>query len=100
MTESRTLRTSNGLVATEPFPFTGAVTQVRSSGLMQIQNLQGLVGLTVLVHGPDGLRPGDKVFVPGRDVKAPYGTSKHLLPDGREAILVPATAVVMVEVQS
>jgi hypothetical protein len=86
------MKTLNDLICATPFPFTGAQTETRGSGLKQVANFTGLVGLRVLADGPDGVQKGDTVYVSGRDVKT-YGQNKFKLPDGTECIFVPKSSV-------
>lgn len=89
-------RTINDAVCATPFPFTGTQTEKRASGLQQISNYTGLVALTALAAGPDGIQKGDVIFVSGKDVKT-YGNQKMKLPDGTECIFVPKSSVFLVE---
>jgi hypothetical protein len=89
------METLNDEICCEPFSFTGLEKERRASGLIQVSNYVGLVGLKVLAGGC-GLAPGDTVLVKGTDVKSPYGMARLKLLDGRECIFVPKSAVKLV----
>ena len=91
------MRSLNDTFACTVFPFTGNTTETRASGMKQMTTLTGLVSLMAVAEGPEGVKVGDRVYVAGKDVRAPWAQNKHKLPDGREFILVPKHAAVLIE---
>lgn len=92
------MKSANNFICTVPFSFTGVQLETRASGLRQVANHTGLVGLQVLMDDTEGrVHAGDTIYVLGTDVKSVWGTKRIKLPSGEEGLFVPWSEVKAVD---
>lgn len=92
------MKSVNNNICAAPFTFSGVKLETRPSGLKAPANYTELVGLKVLASNAElGLKPGDIVYVVGTQVQAPWAKARYRLPSGEEAIMVPMSAILLID---
>jgi hypothetical protein len=86
----------NDLVMTEPFETRGMQVGQTASGLAVSKSHTALTPLKVLADGPDGIRAGDIVYVPGTCSVQPWATKGKMELEGTPCIFIPKSEVKLV----